>query len=141
MLLGDKNGEVQNLAVKCLGPLVGKVKGNRVENIVDVLGNNMLSQSEQLRGISTMGKNYHNYILKLYNLFKHSYSKHQIKFVPFCRLNDPTKLMPSKETLGETRLRIKAVLDLTLTLICRAVLVYFSVCLIVSTTRADDGDK
>ena len=56
MLLGDKNGEVQNLAVKCLGPLVGKVKGNRVENIVDVLGNNMLSQSEQLRGISTMGK-------------------------------------------------------------------------------------
>ena len=56
MLLGDKNGEVQNLAVKCLGPLVGKVKGNRVENIVDVLGNNMLSQSEQLRGISTMGR-------------------------------------------------------------------------------------
>lgn len=25
-LLEDKNGEVQNLAVKCLGPLVNKVK-------------------------------------------------------------------------------------------------------------------
>lgn len=58
VLLADKNGEVQNLAVKCLGPLVGKVKGNRVENIVDVLGNNMLSQNEQLRGISTMGENF-----------------------------------------------------------------------------------
>lgn len=55
MLLGDKNGEVQNLAVKCLGPLVSKVKGNRVEHIVDVLGNNMLSNNEQLRDISTMG--------------------------------------------------------------------------------------
>ena len=58
MLLADKNGEVQNLAVKCLGPLVGKVKGNRVENIVDVLGNNMLSQNEQLIGISTMGQSF-----------------------------------------------------------------------------------
>eukprot|EP00116_Pleurobrachia_bachei_P001870 sb/3462132/ len=54
-LLGDKNSEVQNLAVKCLGPLVGKVKGNKVENIVDVLGGNMLSENEKLRSISTMG--------------------------------------------------------------------------------------
>ena len=62
-LIGDKNGEVQNLAVKCLGPLVGKVKGNIVEHIVDVLGNNMLSQSEQLRGISTMGESVFQVIL------------------------------------------------------------------------------
>ena len=55
-LLGDKNSEVQNLAVKCLGPLVGKVKGNKVENIVDVLGGNMLSENEKLRSISTMGE-------------------------------------------------------------------------------------
>ena len=40
-----------------LGPLVSKVKGNRVEHIVDVLGNNMLSTNEQLRDISTMGNN------------------------------------------------------------------------------------
>ena len=29
-LLEDKNGEVQNLAVRCLGPLVGKVKDFQV---------------------------------------------------------------------------------------------------------------
>ena len=37
-LLEDKNGEVQNLAVRCLGPLVGKVKEYQVEGIVDSLG-------------------------------------------------------------------------------------------------------
>ncbi|QQP58310.1 Uncharacterized protein FKW44_003583, partial [Caligus rogercresseyi] len=40
-LLEDKNGEVQNLAVRCLGPLVGKVKDYQVESIVDTLCNNM----------------------------------------------------------------------------------------------------
>src|SRR5262249_43955620 len=30
-LLEDKNGEVQNLAVKCLGPLVNKVKEHQVK--------------------------------------------------------------------------------------------------------------
>lgn len=30
-LLEDKNGEVQNLAVKCLGPLVHKVKDTQVK--------------------------------------------------------------------------------------------------------------
>lgn len=29
-LLEDKNGEVQNLAVKCLGPLVHKVRDTQV---------------------------------------------------------------------------------------------------------------
>ncbi|MBN3283611.1 CAND1 protein, partial [Polyodon spathula] len=47
-LLEDKNGEVQNLAVKCLGPLVGKVKDYQVETIVDTLCTNMLSDKEQL---------------------------------------------------------------------------------------------
>ena len=32
-LLEDKNGEVQNLAVRCLGPLVGKVKDFQVRTI------------------------------------------------------------------------------------------------------------
>lgn len=31
-LLEDKNGEVQNLAVKCLGPLVHKVKEPQVRH-------------------------------------------------------------------------------------------------------------
>ncbi|XP_064597809.1 cullin-associated NEDD8-dissociated protein 1-like [Liolophura sinensis] len=51
-LLEDKNGEVQNLAVKCLGPLVNKVKEFQVETIVDTLCSNMLSDKEQLRDIS-----------------------------------------------------------------------------------------
>nr|XP_055072782.1 cullin-associated NEDD8-dissociated protein 2 [Misgurnus anguillicaudatus] len=54
-LLEDKNGEVQNLAVKCLGPLVGKVKECQVETIVDTLCSNMVSNKEQLRDISSMG--------------------------------------------------------------------------------------
>lgn len=54
-LLEDKNGEVQNLAVKCLGPLVNKVKENQVETIVDSLCVNMISNTEQLRDISSIG--------------------------------------------------------------------------------------
>jgi len=54
-LLEDKNGEVQNLAVKCLGPLVSKVKEFQVETIVDTLCSNMLSDKEQLRDISSIG--------------------------------------------------------------------------------------
>lgn len=54
-LLEDKNGEVQNLAVKCLGPLVNKVKEYQVESIVEALCVNMLSDKEQLRDISSIG--------------------------------------------------------------------------------------
>ncbi|XP_035244264.1 cullin-associated NEDD8-dissociated protein 2 [Anguilla anguilla] len=54
-LLEDKNGEVQNLAVKCLGPLVSKVKDYQVETMVDTLCSNMMSEKEQLRDISSMG--------------------------------------------------------------------------------------
>ncbi|XP_026805968.1 cullin-associated NEDD8-dissociated protein 1 [Rhopalosiphum maidis] len=54
-LLEDKNGEVQNLAVKCLGPLVNKVKENQVETIVDALCTNMISENEQLRDICSIG--------------------------------------------------------------------------------------
>ncbi|KAL7044413.1 hypothetical protein ACKWTF_001908 [Chironomus riparius] len=54
-LLEDKNGEVQNLAVKCLGPLVNKVKEPQVETIVDTLCSNMVSNNEQLRDISSIG--------------------------------------------------------------------------------------
>uniref|UniRef100_A0A672ZLL7 Cullin-associated and neddylation-dissociated 2 (putative) n=1 Tax=Sphaeramia orbicularis TaxID=375764 RepID=A0A672ZLL7_9TELE len=54
-LLEDKNGEVQNLAVKCLAPLVVKVKEPQVEMMVDMLCSNMMSDKEQLRDISSMG--------------------------------------------------------------------------------------
>lgn len=54
-LLEDKNGEVQNLAVKCLGPLVNKVKSAQVETIVETLCENMNSDNEQLRDISSIG--------------------------------------------------------------------------------------
>ncbi|XP_076174550.1 cullin-associated and neddylation-dissociated 1 isoform X2 [Ptiloglossa arizonensis] len=54
-LLEDKNGEVQNLAVKCLGPLVNKVKEYQVETIVDALCSNMISNKEELRDTSSIG--------------------------------------------------------------------------------------
>ncbi|KAF2360885.1 TATA-binding protein interacting (TIP20) [Trinorchestia longiramus] len=53
-LLEDKNGEVQNLAVKCLGPLVNKVKEFHIHNIVDSLCDHMLSDREQLRDMSSL---------------------------------------------------------------------------------------
>nr|CAG4640607.1 EOG090X00HY [Eulimnadia texana] len=54
-LLEDKNGEVQNLAVRCLGPLVTKVKDVQVDTIVEHLCTNMSSEKEQLRDISSIG--------------------------------------------------------------------------------------
>jgi cullin-associated NEDD8-dissociated protein 1 len=78
-LLEDKNGEVQNLAVRwyvklnlrfyrihsplvfcvtfffSLGPLVTKVKDVQVETIVEHLCTNMSSDKEQLRDISSIG--------------------------------------------------------------------------------------
>nr|CAB3227534.1 cullin-associated NEDD8-dissociated protein 1 [Phallusia mammillata] len=54
-LLEDQNGEVQNLAVRCLGPLVSKVKEHQIETIVETLCNNMISDKEQLRDISSIG--------------------------------------------------------------------------------------
>ena len=44
-------------AVVCsLGPLVNKVKDVQVETIVDTLCSNMLSEKEQLRDISSIGR-------------------------------------------------------------------------------------
>lgn len=57
-LLEDTNGEVQNQAVRCLGPLVCKVKEAQVEIICDVLCancTNMSKDAEQLRDISSSG--------------------------------------------------------------------------------------
>lgn len=54
-LLEDKNGEVQNMAVKCLVPLVIKIKEAHVESVVDSLCSNMISSNEQLRDISSIG--------------------------------------------------------------------------------------
>lgn len=54
-LVEDKNGEVQNLAVKCLGPLVKKIKDSQIEVIINALCSNMFSDSEKLRDISSVG--------------------------------------------------------------------------------------
>jgi cullin-associated NEDD8-dissociated protein 1 len=57
-LLEDTNGEVQNQAVKCLGPLVCKVKEPQIEIICETLCSNctnMSKDAEQLRDISSSG--------------------------------------------------------------------------------------
>ncbi|KJE95984.1 Cullin-associated and neddylation-dissociated 1 [Capsaspora owczarzaki ATCC 30864] len=54
-LVDDKNGEVQNLVVKCLAPLSRKIRDNRIEEICDRLCSNILSEKEQLRDISSIG--------------------------------------------------------------------------------------
>ena len=43
-----QNGETQNLAVRCMGPLVGKVKDFQIESIVDQMCNNMVGYKEPL---------------------------------------------------------------------------------------------
>ncbi|KAL3080781.1 hypothetical protein niasHS_014886 [Heterodera schachtii] len=53
-LIQDKNGEVQNLACRCLGPLVHKIKLAQLETLVDSLCANMVSQNEQLRDVSSI---------------------------------------------------------------------------------------
>lgn len=57
-LLEDTNGEVQNQAVKCLGPLVCKVREAQIETICETLCSNCTNMSrdaEQLRDISSSG--------------------------------------------------------------------------------------
>ncbi|VDN06172.1 unnamed protein product [Thelazia callipaeda] len=53
-LLEDKNGEVQNLAVKCLGPLVHKVKDAQVQTIFAHLCQTMINGDEELRDVSSI---------------------------------------------------------------------------------------
>lgn len=53
-LLKDRNGEVQNLAVKCLGYLISKIKDARREMIISSLCNMMVCGSEGNRDISSM---------------------------------------------------------------------------------------
>jgi cullin-associated NEDD8-dissociated protein 1 len=54
-LLEDKNAEVQNLAVKCLGLLVRKVRDSHVSSIVSTLSSNIFSDKEGLRDVSGIG--------------------------------------------------------------------------------------
>lgn len=53
-LLEDKNGEVQNLAVRCLGPLVSKIKPAQLETVIDTLCGNFESEDERLRDVSSL---------------------------------------------------------------------------------------
>uniref|UniRef100_A0A915PP10 TATA-binding protein interacting (TIP20) domain-containing protein n=1 Tax=Setaria digitata TaxID=48799 RepID=A0A915PP10_9BILA len=53
-LLEDRNGEVQNLAVKCLGPLVHKVKDTQAQGIFSHLCETMINGDEKLRDVSSI---------------------------------------------------------------------------------------
>lgn len=56
LLMDDKNGEVQNLAVKCLGPLVKQIKEENLLHIIDRLIEYASQQkNEELRGIASVG--------------------------------------------------------------------------------------
>ncbi|KAI8083963.1 armadillo-type protein [Gilbertella persicaria] len=55
-LMDDKNSEVQNLAVKCLGPLVKQINENHLLQIIDCLCQYASQQTnEELRGIASIG--------------------------------------------------------------------------------------
>ncbi|KAI8139309.1 armadillo-type protein [Fennellomyces sp. T-0311] len=55
-LMEDKNGEVQNLAVKCLGPLVKRIRIEHTLEILDRLSDFAAQkENEILRGIASMG--------------------------------------------------------------------------------------
>lgn len=53
-LLKDKNGEVQNLAVKCLGHLVKRIKDDRRQLVVKSLCQMLKNDSEEMRDIASI---------------------------------------------------------------------------------------
>lgn len=53
-LLSDKNGEVQNVAVRCLGYLVGKIKDDRRQLVIRSLCLMLKNESEQIRDIASI---------------------------------------------------------------------------------------
>lgn len=53
-LLKDKNGEVQNLAVKCLGFLISKIKDENIATVIRSLCVMMRHDTEEIRDISSM---------------------------------------------------------------------------------------
>ncbi|CAD5224823.1 unnamed protein product [Bursaphelenchus okinawaensis] len=53
-LLDDKNGEVQNLAVRCLAPLMHKAKHGNVDFIIQTLCQNLHGTSERDRDVSSI---------------------------------------------------------------------------------------
>uniref|UniRef100_A0A1I7RSB0 TIP120 domain-containing protein n=2 Tax=Bursaphelenchus xylophilus TaxID=6326 RepID=A0A1I7RSB0_BURXY len=53
-LLDDKNGEVQNLAVRCLAPLMNKAKHGNVELIIQTLCHSLQSPTERYRDVSSI---------------------------------------------------------------------------------------
>ncbi|KAF9289311.1 Cullin-associated NEDD8-dissociated protein 1 [Mortierella alpina] len=55
VLMKDKNGEVQNQAVKCLGSLVKKVQEAQLQQIVDTLCAYVSQEKEDLREIASIG--------------------------------------------------------------------------------------
>ncbi|KAF9403247.1 Cullin-associated NEDD8-dissociated protein 1 [Mortierella sp. AD011] len=55
LLMKDKNGEVQNQAVKCLGSLVKKVQEAQLQQIVDNLCAYVSQDKEDLREIASIG--------------------------------------------------------------------------------------
>lgn len=55
-LLDDSSGDVQGLAVKCLGPLMTKIKEQQIQEIVDTLGDYVIqNKKETLRDIAGVG--------------------------------------------------------------------------------------
>ncbi|CAG8443165.1 10301_t:CDS:10 [Ambispora gerdemannii] len=54
-LMNDPNGEVQNLAVKCLGPLVKKVREPQLQDIIDKLCDYTSEGKDELRDIAGIG--------------------------------------------------------------------------------------
>ncbi|KAI8987133.1 armadillo-type protein [Pilobolus umbonatus] len=55
-LMDDKNSEVQNLAVRCLGPLVKQIKEDRILEVIDCLSQFATdSKNEELRSIASVG--------------------------------------------------------------------------------------
>eukprot|EP01129_Flabellula_baltica_P013065 TRINITY_DN6005_c0_g1_i1.p1 TRINITY_DN6005_c0_g1~~TRINITY_DN6005_c0_g1_i1.p1 ORF type:complete len:1226 (-),score=318.13 TRINITY_DN6005_c0_g1_i1:9-3665(-) len=57
MVAHDKSGDVQGLAVKCLGPLTSRVTQDQVQNIIETLGGYLLNDGSEddVRDISSIG--------------------------------------------------------------------------------------
>jgi len=54
-LLEDKNGEVQNLVVKCLAPLTSRLREQQQEEVLEGLMRALTSGKDEVREVSSIG--------------------------------------------------------------------------------------
>uniref|UniRef100_A0A5S6R0U0 TIP120 domain-containing protein n=1 Tax=Trichuris muris TaxID=70415 RepID=A0A5S6R0U0_TRIMR len=108
LLLEDGNSEVQNLAVRCMGRLVNKVKDPRADQIVKSLCVGMKSEDYQRRDVHCIG---------LRNVITHLPNSGGANVMNVCRLVCPNlvNILQDENTVFEIKMECLEMLNIILT--------------------------